>query len=396
MVKQEKFAVEQFMDKYETKIDYNMAETCTASISFNELFALIPDQKLAKSISDDILNTCLTYGHIRGSPELKSAIANVYNELDDPEHKIVPNDIVITNGAIGANFLTLYSLVDKDDKVIVVDPTYQQLASVSGMFSGNRGNVIPWHLKYEDGYLPNLEELEGLIKTHSPKLLVINNPNNPTGVVWGDDIMKQIVELVKKYDIYVLCDEVYRPLYHSIDAKQPKSIVNYGYNKTISTCSTSKAFSLAGLRLGWIVTRDQEIIEELYAKRDYNMISISTIDDKLATIALENYKVIVKRGYEICLKNLEILQQYINQSRGIFSWVKPKGGSTCFIKVNIDNIDTYEMCVELVEKYKTLIVPGEVFDNRKGYLRVGFGNKTEDIVDGLKRLTLYLKDKGYA
>ena len=142
------------------------------------------------------------------------------------------------------------------------------------------------------------------------------------------------------------------------------------------------------------MTKDQDIIQKLYSKRDYNTISVSAIDDMLATVALSNYKHILARSYDICQTNLQILEKYID-STPLLSWVKPKGGSTCFVKVNIDNIDTMDMCVELVEKYKTLIVPGEVFDNKKGYLRIGFGNSTQDIKQGLARLSEYFESKGY-
>ncbi|EGW34604.1 uncharacterized protein SPAPADRAFT_60036 [Spathaspora passalidarum NRRL Y-27907] len=391
MVKQEDFAVEQFMDKYETKIKYNMAETCVDSLSFNQLFGLIAGDSNVKVLTEKILNTKLTYGHIRGSPELKQAIANIYSSDGG---SITPEDIVITNGAIGANFLTLYSLVDADDKVIVVNPTYQQLSSVSQAFSGKAENIISWDLNFENHYLPDLDQLKELVAKHSPKLLIINNPNNPTGVVWGDDIMKQIVKICSQSDMYLLCDEVYRPLYHSISDNIPKSVVSYGYTKTISTSSTSKAFSLAGLRLGWIVTKDSNVINGLYSKRDYNTISVSIIDDLLATVALENYKTILKRSYEICTTNLQILQDYIDNT-DLLSWVRPKGGSTCFIKVNIEGIDTMKMCVELVEQFETLVVPGEVFDNKRGYIRVGFGNSSDDIKQGLGQLTKYFKSNGY-
>ena len=390
MVKQEDFAVEQFMDKFETEIEWNMAETCTASLSFNELFQLIPDKSVSEPLQQKLFDTKLTYGHIKGSPELKQAIAQLYN---DEGGSITTSDIVITNGAIGANFLTLYALVDHGDKVVVVNPTYQQLASVARVFSGAPENIISWNLNFEDNYLPNLDELQNLVDVHEPKLLIINNPNNPTGAVWGHLIMDKIVKICSTKGIYILCDEVYRPLYHSTDDK-PKSIVNYNYEKTVSTSSTSKAFSLAGLRLGWVVTKDQDVIQKLYSKRDYNTISVSTIDDMLATVALTNYKHILARSYNICETNLKILEAYI-ESTPLLSWVKPKGGSTCFVKVNIDNIDTMEMCVELVEKYKILVVPGEVFDNRKGYLRIGFGNSTQDIKQGLIRLSEYFKSKGY-
>ena len=200
-----------------------------------------------KQICDLILDTKATYGHIRGSPDLKSAIAAIYNE--DLKTEGISNDnIVVTNGAIGANFLTLYSLVDANDKVIVVSPTYQQLGSVSAVFSQSKVNVIPFELKYENEYLPDLVELKQLIETHFPKLVIINNPNNPTGVVWDNETMEKMVNLCKSKDVWLMCDEVYRPLYHSVKREdQPKSVVNYGYAKTISTGSTSKAVSYTHL-----------------------------------------------------------------------------------------------------------------------------------------------------
>ena len=103
----------------------------TASLSFNELFELIPDKSVSQSLQQKVFDTRLTYGHIKGSPELKQVIAQLYN---DEGGSITADDIVITNGAIGANFLTLYAIVDQGDKVIVVNPTYQQLASVSRVF----------------------------------------------------------------------------------------------------------------------------------------------------------------------------------------------------------------------------------------------------------------------
>lgn len=387
MVKQEDFAVEQYMDKYETKIQYNMAETCSASISFSELFDLLPDQPDARQkLELKIFDTKLTYGHIRGSPELREAIARMYNAEGG---SIGIDDIVITNGAIGANFLTLYSLVDEGDKVIVVRPTYQQLESVSKIFGGPE-NVITWELRFDNGYQPDLQELENLIQVHSPKLLIINNPNNPTGAVWDDKTMEEIVGICSKNSVYLMCDEVYRPLYVS-DVNKPKSVVNYGYVNTVSTSSTSKAFALAGLRVGWIVCKNQEIINKLCSKRDYNTISVSTVDDLMATFALNNRDTILRRNKEILLTNLALLDEYI-KSVPFLTWIKPKGGTTCFIKVDLEGIDTMEMCIELVEQYGVLIVPGEVFDN-KGYLRVGFGNSTNDIMKGLDQLSSYFKTK---
>ncbi|KAK6460227.1 aspartate aminotransferase [Scheffersomyces coipomensis] len=400
MVKQDDFGVEQFMDKYETNITNNMGETCSESISISQLIDLIYDNNDAVDVThkdaqrtkiiDAVLNSKLTYGHIRGSPELKSAISVLYNQ-DSPLVPITEENIVITNGAIGGNFLTFYSIVNPNDKIIVVSPTYQQLSSVPGVFSQSQDNIIPFKLDFDQGFLPDLDLLQQLIKKHFPKLLVINNPNNPTGVVWKDEIIREIVSICQEKDIWIMCDEVYRPLYHSIEEKdKPKSIVNYGYNKTISTGSASKAFSLAGLRIGWIVTRNNALINDLFSKRDYNTISISMIDDILATFALQNYKIILRRNFELCLNNLEELEKFIINSDGLFSWVKPNGGTTCFIKINIKNVDTFKLCSDLAE-HGTLCVPGEVFDNNQGFVRIGFGNSGTDIVNGISQLDKWVR-----
>ncbi|KAK6197851.1 aspartate aminotransferase [Scheffersomyces amazonensis] len=400
MVKQDDFAVEQFMDKYETNIKNNMGETCSESISINQLLDLISKDesdkhRLQSQFHDALFNTKLTYGHIKGSPRLKNAISKIYNQ-DYAEVPITGENIVITNGAIGGNFLTFYSIVNPNDKIVVVSPTYQQLSSVPGVFSQSKDNVIPFELKFEDSYQPDLDLLTKLIDTNSPKLVVINNPNNPTGVVWKYKTVEQIVEICKSRDIWLMCDEVYRPLYHSIDDRdKPKSIVNYGYEKTISTGSSSKAFSLAGLRLGWIVTRNAELLYDLFSKRDYNTISVSLVDDLVATLALENYEVILKRNYDLCIKNLKVLEEFITRSNGLFSWIKPNGGTTCFIKINIPNLDTFQLCSELAETHATLCVPGEVFDGNKGFIRIGFGNSGDDIVNGLSELTNWAKSNGY-
>ncbi|CAI5755504.1 unnamed protein product [Candida verbasci] len=378
MVYQEDFEVEQFMDKYETSITNNMAETCCESISINQVFELIQNDLEKSKLVSQLLDTKLTYGHIKGSPELKQSIKQLY------ETELTSDDIIITNGAIGANFLTLYSIVNPGDKVICVDPTYQQLPSVSKLFSEN--TVLSWKLKYENNYKLNIDELESFM-SQNPKLLIINNPNNPTGAVIDDTQLKKVVEICKKHNVIILCDEVYRPLYtRGIDT--PKSIVSYDYDNVISTSSMSKAFSMAGLRLGWIVTKNKEIMKQITSKRDYNMISISMIDDLLAAFALKHYKSILNRNDKLCEKNLKIISDYVENHKYL-DFMKPLGGSVCFIKV-ASKFDTFNLCTTLADEFKTLVVPGEVF-NYPGFLRIGFGNSTNDLINGFKQLDKYFE-----
>lgn len=366
-MKQEPFAVEQYMDKYETMITHNMGETCCDSLT------------LLKIISDpqELLQMKLTFGHITGSPSLKEEISKLYNT-------VTPASIVITNGAIGANFLSLYSLVSLQDTVLVIIPTYQQLYSVPKMFGAK---VVCYRLKFENSFLPDLDELKELVSLHSPSLLIFNNPNNPSGSVAPKSTLTLLVDLCKENDMYFLCDEVYRPLSHN--DSDSFSAIDYDYDKIIVTSSMSKAWSLAGIRLGWIILKNQKIIDDVLVKRDYNTISISMIDDYIATEALKKKNFILSRNLELCKTNIDILQKFIDTHLEFLSWVKPNGGSTCFIKLN--NINSNQFCIDMAEKYKTLIVPGEVFDF-PGYIRVGFGNSTENIKSGLKQIELYLSE----
>lgn len=150
MVFQEPFGVEQFMDKYETSIDYNMGETCVDSLTMQEI---VGDASVSE-LSKQIFNAKLTYGHIKGSPQLRKAIASLYGD------KFAEDDVIVTNGAIGANYLLFYAIVNPGDHILVIEPSYQQLSSVPKMFGGK---VDPWKIKFEDGYQPNLAELEKTI-----------------------------------------------------------------------------------------------------------------------------------------------------------------------------------------------------------------------------------------
>lgn len=395
MVLQEDFDVEQFMDKYETNIKYNMGETCVDSLSVNGLIDLVDPsggENIQERLSEAVFNTKLTYGHIRGSEKLKNAIATIYDDNGQGSPPLSTENIVITNGAIGANFLLFYTLVNAHDHVVVVDPSYQQLSSVPNMFS--RGNVSSFCLEFEKGYKPDLEKLSRMIKENKTKLVVINNPNNPVGFVWDNSLLGRIVDICRENDTYLFCDEVYRPLYHSVP-EPPKSIIQFGYEKTVSTGSVSKAFSFAGLRLGWIATHDDVLVRDIFSKRDYNTISISTADDILATFALENYKVILQRSYDICRRNMKLIEDFIEESQGAALWVKPIGGSTCFIKFANPELDTFNMASDLAENHGVLLVPGETFANKKGFVRIGFGNSTDDLKGGLSVLKQWLKEKNY-
>ncbi|CAN3377217.1 hypothetical protein DIURU_003530 [Diutina rugosa] len=365
-MKQEPFAVEQYMDKYETSITHNMGETCVESLRLNEV--------LTADEMSTLMQKQLTYGAIHGSDELTSQIAQLYSNLDQKQ-------VVVANGAIGANFLGFYSIINPGMKVVVVTPTYQQLVSVPAMFGAT---VSEYRLQFDHKWQPQLDALEQAVAADTD-VLVVNNPNNPTGVVWDDATMEAVVAICRKHNVLLYSDEVYRPLYHST-TNPPKSAIDYGYDRVVVSGSMSKAFSLAGVRVGWLASRSPSIIEDLWLKRDYNTISVSMVDDFIAAKALAHREEILKRNYDICRKNLKTIGDIIAKHHDLVEWVVPTGGSTCFLKVKAD---TARLGPELAEKYQTLVVPGETF-GYPGFIRVGYGNDPKAIEGGLQQLAKVL------
>lgn len=366
------FKVEQWMNEYEMDAVYNIAETCVDSISLEDLVQItgIDSEEFFKQISEKKL----TYGYITGNPRLKSALAGLYRGLN-------VDDILTTNGGIGANNLVLQALVDNGDKIVSIIPTYQQLYSIPESI-GAQVSIV--YLSKENNYLPDMGLLEKLVDENT-KVIALNNPNNPTGAIIPEKLMLQIVDLARRYDAYVLCDEVYRGL--SQDGSYQSSIADL-YEKGVGTSSMSKVFSLAGLRLGWIATKNNELMKKLESHRDYSIISCGMIDEIIAAVALENKEKLLDRNLGIIKKNLEILDNWIKEHPK-FSYVKPKAGTTALIYYDFD-IDSYDFCIGLMEHSKTILTPGDCFEYEKSF-RIGYASSTEVLVDGLAMLEDYSK-----
>ena len=382
------------MDKYETTPNVlNVAETCAASISVDDLMGLSEDKDVEGPLKSSLK---LTYGPIRGSDALRQRLASLYSvRVDVP---LPHENILITPGAIAANFLVLYSLVGPGDHVICVYPTYQQLYSVPMSLGAE---VSLWKLKKGKKYVPDLADLDSLIKENT-KMIIINNPNNPTGATIPKSVLRGLVDRAKQNNIIILSDEVYRPLFHGIspiNEEYPPSMVSMGYEKSIVTGSMSKAYSLAGIRVGWVASRDRSIIETLAAARDYTTISVSQLDDRIASYALSPavLHALLSRNIKLAKTNLELLDAFIDKHSEICSWVKPTAGTTALIRLERDDnaVDDVELCKDLLEKTKVMVVPAsKCFGNGKdfkGSVRFGYVCETEVLKEALERLGQYLQ-----
>lgn len=280
------------------------------------------------------------------------------------------------HGAIGANNLVLNTIVEPGDEVIAVTPTYQQLQSIPEALGAK---VKLLKLKKDNQFKPDPEELKALI-TRKTKLIVINNPDNPTGALMSTEELKQIVEIAKSVNAYILCDEVYRHL-NQAEGYAP-SIIDL-YHKGISTSSMSKVFSLAGLRLGWIATHDSDLMVQIISHRDYATISCSVLDEMVATVALQNKEKILKRNRQISQHNLKILSQWVDSQPHI-SWVKPQAGSTALLYYDFD-LPSTEFCKQLIQDYQTLLVPGSCFGIEHS-CRIGYAFESENLKNGLMQV----------
>jgi len=368
------FGVEMWMNAYENDCAYNLAETCVCSLGVEELLDLSGRRE---ETLEQLLATRLTYGEIEGSPRLRRAIAGLYQTVK-------PEEVTITNGAIGANALTMLTLVEPGDQVISVLPTYQQHYSIPESIGANTGIL---RLREENGWLPDPDELRGLVKAAGGrvKLININNPNNPTGSVMEEPLLREIVGIAREAGAWLLCDEVYRGLCHE---GEPYTVsVADLYEKGISTGSMSKAYSLAGLRLGWIAG-PPELVPMLSRQRDYHVISVGRLDDLLAAVALESRDAIAARNLAICREGGRLLEEFVREEPHI-SYVKPKGGTTAFLRYDLP-MASADFCRRLQAETGVMLLPGSALD-MEGYLRIGYCNDPAVTKAGLERTREWLR-----
>ena len=365
------FGVEKWMDRYEDHCEFNLAETCVESLYMHELLAL---SGVDGSFLDALKDIKLTYGAIEGSLALREQVASLFASQR-------ADNVTITHGAAGGNALVYETLVRPGDHVISLVPNYQQHYAIPESF-GARVELL-W-LREENGYLPDLDELRAMV-TPDTRLIVFSNPNNPTGALMDRAMLEGIVAIARADGAWVLSDEVYRGI--DLEGDGFTTSIADLYERGISTGSMSKAYSLAGLRLGWIVGSVQ-FLKSVTIHRHYNTISVGMLDDRFATLALAHRGAILGRNREILRNNLAILDAWVTAEPGL-SYVKPKSGTTALVKYNRP-IPSRDLCTQLLEKTGVLFVPGSTME-MEHHLRIGYANARRSLVIGLPLVSKFLR-----
>lgn len=368
------FRVEIWMNRWETRCRHNLAETCVDSVTVDELLALAGLS--AADLAAELAPMRLGYGSIEGSERLRAAIAALYE-------RVTPDRVLVAHGAIGANHLVYETLVEPGDVVVSVVPAYQQHVAVPASLGARVRQV---RLREAEGWRLDLDELAAA--ADGAKLISITNPNNPTGALLADEELARISVIAGREGAWILADEVYRGLDQAGEGTS-RSFADL-YPRTIAIGSMSKAFSLAGLRLGWIVA-DPALLEAVSRHRDYSVISVGMVDDLLAAIALEHADAMLARNREIVRGNLALLDGWVAEEPRV-SYVKPASGTTALLRIDAP-MSADAFCTGLLEAEGVLFVPGSAFDT-EGVVRIGYANDPEVLVAGLERTSAYLAGLG--
>jgi aspartate/methionine/tyrosine aminotransferase len=357
--------MERWQSTYEHRVGINLSESGVHPLTVAELLTL-SDRDI------DIGSTRLGYGQSNGSDELRTLIAEQYPGASHAS-------VLVTVGGAEANFICFWHLFEERERAAVVFPTYGQ---VPGLLESFGSRLVGVELLEAEGWQPDLTALEAALDDGAGFVL-ITNPNNPTGASLSPESMDAIVELTERTGGWILADEVYAGAEAHDRGRTPSF---WGrHERVLVTNSLSKAYGLPGLRLGW-VTGPDDLIDELWGRTDYTTIAPASLSDALARIALEpaTRARIAERTRGIVQANLGILRAWMEAQDGRFRYRPPDAGAICYTHYDAP-VNSTEFAEKLRVDKDVLVVPGDHFGMDR-YLRLGFGNPQDELLEGLDRI----------
>jgi aspartate/methionine/tyrosine aminotransferase len=359
------FELERDQSTWENQVEINLSESGVHPLTVDELLG--DDTERAR-----LLEVALGYPQTNGTIPLRSAIAALYPGA-------TPNHVHVTNGGSEANFCATWCLLEPGDDVVMMAPNYMQTWGLAHAFTGS---VRPWPLREAAGrWQPDLDELSSLLNART-RLLLICNPNNPTGACFDAPTLDEVCRLAGRHGTWVLSDEIYRGA--ELSGADTASVWGR-YERAIVTSSLSKAYGLPGLRIGWIVG-PPSFVADTWAHHDYTSIAPGTINDRLATLALEPARRarILARTRGILRANFPALAAWLSERPDRFSFVPPQAGAIVFARYHRP-FNSTALTTRLREEKGVLLVPGDHF-GMDGYLRIGYGGPARALFEGLSRL----------
>lgn len=365
------FKLERYFAKYEFTVPYLLCCSDCEAMSQKELLQLADQDSL------DIWNNLkLGYTESLGHPLLRQEISALYKTLS-------PERVLVVTPEEGI-FIVMNAVLDQGDHVISTFPGYQSLYEIANSL---HCEVSKWSPIEEDNkWFFDVNTLESLIKENT-RLVVINFPHNPTGATMNHQEYEDMIDLVREKSIILFSDEMYRFLEYDRDDRLPSA--SDSYNKAISLFGLSKSFALAGLRIGWLTTKNNDLYQQCASLKDYTTICSSAPSEILAIMALRAKKKIIQRNLDIINQNLMLLDTFFQEFSDMFSWYRPKAGPIAFPTLKGKN-HVEAFCLDLIDKKGVLLLPSSLYDYKGNNFRIGFARR--NMPQALAKLKEYVQE----
>ena len=367
-MKLEPFFLERYFAKHEFSAKYLLSSSDCEAFYMEELLESADAQSLRlwESLK-------LGYTDSSGHPVLRESIADIYKSVS-------ADDILVVTPEEGI-FLAMQALLRPGDHVICTFPGYQSLYELARSMGCD---VSLWKPEEDRGWHFSLRQLENLIRDDT-RMVVVNFPHNPTGYLPSHDGYMSLVDIVRRSGAYLFSDEMYRFLEFDREATLPAGCEVY--RKAISLSGLSKTFGLPGLRIGWVATRDHNILEQMGLLKDYTTICSSAPSEILGIMAVRGRENIIARQMTRIRKNISILGDFFSKYSDCMCWNRPLGGSICFPRMSLTD-DTSVFCETLIKETGIMLVPSNVFQYGNHHVRIGFGR--EDFPEIIGRFSTFV------
>jgi aspartate/methionine/tyrosine aminotransferase len=300
----------------------------------------------------------LGYTDPGGMPTLRTEIAGMYAGIG-------PDELVTFAGAGEAIFVALNAIVQPGDHAVVTWPAYQSLHEVA-QAAGADVTLVPLD---PEGWTLDVDRLRRAVRP-TTRVVVVNFPHNPTGALPSRPTLDAVEALAAEVGAHLFSDEVYRFLEHDPADRLPAA-AEYG-GRAVSLGVMSKSFGLAGLRIGWVATKDRELLRRISTYKEYVSSCGSAPSEVLALIALRARETVLARSRRVLRRNLALLDGFFAEWEDVFEWVRPRAGCVGFPRLD-DGLDVEELAVRLVREEGVLLVPGSVYEFPGNHFRLGFG-----------------------
>lgn len=361
------FKLERYFAEHEFTASHLLSCSDCEPLSLQELLSMADEDSL--QLWNDLV---LSYTHSKGHPLLREEISKLYTSIRSKDMCVLTPEEGI--------FIAMNVLLKEGDHIISTFPAYQSLIEIAKSINCEVSKWLPTDGEFD------IKDLFANVRKDT-KLIIINFPHNPTGATISKESLYQIVDFAKARNITIFSDEMYRYLEYDESDRLPS--VSDIYDKAISLSGMSKSFGLAGARIGWLTSKNRNVIEDIIRFKDYTTICPSAPSEILSIIALRNKEKIWGRNQKLLESNLKLLLAFFQKHDKTFIWTVPRAASIIFPALNIDkSIDDF--CADLLKKKGVLLLSASVFNYSHQNVRIGFGRK--NFPEALQKLDEYLEE----